>query len=141
MTAKQYLEQARWLDEKINANIAEVDRLRTSFLSTPDYSQPIAQNYAANDRVGEIVAKIIELEKDINDETDKFVDLRLEIRKRVKSIENPRYRLILQERYLNFRDWKAIAKIIKCTEAHTSRLHGFALVAFQKNFGDVIKCL
>jgi len=138
MTAKQYLEQAQWLDEKINANLAEIERLRTSFLSTTDYTKVGGRSSATGDRVADIVEKIIELEAEINSETDRFVDLKREIRERVASIENDRYRLVLQERYLNFRDLDVIKEIMKCTRKHVTRLHGYALYAFQKKYSDVL---
>ena len=53
-------------------------------------------------------------------------------------LEDERHRVILRERYINGLSFREIAKIVGYTERHLHRIHGEALVEFQKILNDVI---
>ena len=146
MTAKQYLQQSFRLNAKIDADLLEVERLRAlaTSVSSPDLSQDRVQTGTVSDRIGNTVAKIIDLEREINAEIDRFVDLKREIRERIDKVASEDFRIILQKRYLNFQKWEQIAVDLNYTYRHVTRLHGEAIQAFHSlfpdEFDDVLEC-
>ena len=136
MNAKQYLKQAYRLNEMINSNQAELDNLRSlsTSISSPDLSKDVVQTSKQTDKIGSIVAKIVDLDNEITIEIDKFVDLKAEIRGRISQIENKDERLVLQNRYLNFMTWERLAESLDFTTQWVHEIHKRALINFEKLF-------
>ena len=59
-----------------------------------------------------------------------LVDLKREITRRVKSIPNDEYQLLLEKRYLCFMPWEKIAVDMGYSIQHIYRLHDWALREF-----------
>ena len=55
------------------------------------------------------IAKMVDLESEINDDIDALVDLKTEIMRRIKRVENTEYQTILELRYLCFKRWEEIS--------------------------------
>lgn len=129
MTTKEYLSQARWLDKQINSNLELLSELKSRAESFPavNLSGDKVQSGQTIDRVADIVIKIVDLEKTIDAQIDKYVDLKKEIKEKIDAIDNIEYRIILQERYLNFKKWEQIAVDLNYAYRHVLRLHGEAL--------------
>jgi hypothetical protein len=134
MTAKRYLQQAKRLNARIDANLLEVERLRAlaTSISSVDLSREGVRTSGTPDRTGNVVAKIVDLEKEINAEIDGFVDLMREIRERIDAMDDDDLRLILKKRYLNFQKWERIAIDMDLTYQWVHRLHKRALADFEK---------
>lgn len=58
------------------------------------------------------------------------MDLKREITRRVKSIPNAEYQLLLEKRYLCFMPWEKIAVDMGYSIQHIYRLHDWALREF-----------
>ena len=75
MTAKEYLSQARFLDNRINSKIQQVSSLNelatkcTATISDMPKSQSIS-----NSRLEDTVVKIVDLQEEINRDIDRLVD-------------------------------------------------------------------
>ena len=54
-------------------------------------------------KMEDIIAKIVDLENEINDDIDKLVDLKAEITTVIKEVDDPELQSLLEQRYLNFR--------------------------------------
>ena len=83
MTAKQYLQQAYRLNELINSDLAELEQLRVlaTSVSSPNLSgMPSGGSRNTEPDFVRAIEKIYDLEKVINAEIDRFVDLKKEIR-------------------------------------------------------------
>ncbi len=52
------------------------------------------------------VAKIIDLEKEINQEIDHFIELKQEILNVICKLEDINYQLVLEQRYLDNKSWR-----------------------------------
>ena len=141
MTAKQYLQQSFKLNAKINANLLELERLRalSTCVASPDLSKDKVQTGSVTDRIGNTVAKIVDLEILIIDETDRLVDLKREIRERLEAIEDDDLRLVLQKRYVNFQKWEQIAVDMNYGYQWIHKLHKRALNLFSKKFQQAIE--
>ena len=57
----------------------------------------------------DIICKIVDLEKEINEDINRLVDLKFEIMSIIKAIGNLIYQTLLEQRYLCFRTWEQIA--------------------------------
>jgi len=127
MTPKEYLEQAIYLDQRINSKLTQVENLRSlaNKVTTVYGDAPSGQH--DNSRLEKTIAKIIDLENDIDKDIDKLVDLKKEITETINQIPDLRHRTILEMRYLSFRTWEQIAVELSLDLSWVHRLHGRAL--------------
>lgn len=130
MTVKQYLRQAYNLNSLIYSHIRELEQLQTLLTNYPinDLTKPRVQGgNINNDRINGIVARIIELEKQITDEVDGYIDIKTEIHRIIQSVSDPTERLILRCRYLEFMTWESVAECVNYSLKQVYRIHGEAL--------------
>ena len=110
MKAKEYLSQTRLLDTRINSKIQQVAALNTLATSATATLSGMPHNpNRATSKMADAVVKIVDLQREINDDIDALVDLKRDIMRRIKSIPSTEYQLILEKRYLCFMPWEQIA--------------------------------
>lgn len=136
MTAKQYLRQAYRLNELINSDIQELEQLKalSRSISSPNLSGMPSGSRKQEAPFVNAVIKIVDLEKVIDAEIDRFVDLKKEIRDKLFQIKDKNERLILQNRYLLFHTWEQIAEELNFTPQWVQEIHKRALKNFSKQF-------
>lgn len=128
MTAKEYLSQAYRLDKRIDSKIEQLKSLNllatkcTSTLSDMPKSQSIS-----NSRLEDTVVKIVDLQEEINMGIDSLVDLKRDIVRTIKSVQNPEYQIILELRYLCFKTWEEIAVQMNCSIDNVFKIRKNAL--------------
>nr|DAK01782.1 MAG TPA: Protein of unknown function (DUF1492) [Caudoviricetes sp.] len=128
MTAKEYLSQAYRLDKRIDSKIEQLKSLNllatkcTSTLSDMPKSQSIS-----NSRLEDTVVKIVDLQEEINRDIDSLVDLKRDIVRTMKSVQNPEYQIILELRYLCFKTWEEIAVQMNCSIDNVFKIRKNAL--------------
>ena len=128
MTAKQYLKQARYLDERINTKIAQVSSLHNlATKATSTLSDMPGSPTRNTHRMEDIIIKILMLENEINADIDHLVDLKDEILSVIKAVDDEECRLLLEKRYLNFEQWEDIAAEMCTGVKNIYRLHDKAL--------------
>jgi len=130
MSTKDYLSQAYRIDQRINSKLAQVMCLRdllgkaTGTLSgAPKAATPNPHS------MEDTIAKMVDLENEINEDIDALVDLKAEIMRRIKRVENTEYQTILELRYLCFRRWEEVSVELGYSMQHLFRLHDEALEA------------
>lgn len=131
MTAKQYLRQVRVLDKQIDSKLEDLQNLRSKVCQVTANYSITPGGPSAGDKMASLIARIVDLEKEIADEIDSYADMKMLIGKAIDVIEPKEYRIILRERYFNGKSWGDIAEIICYSERHTTRLHGYALQSIQ----------
>ena len=128
MNAKEYLSQAMYIDQRINSKLEQVTRLRenatncTATLS--DMPRPDTPN---QQRMADTIGKIVDLEREINEDIDRLVDLKAEARRVINAVSDPDQQLILELRYLCYKPWNEIMTELGYSEPTIYRLHGEAL--------------
>lgn len=135
MNAKEYLQQAYRLNELIDSNQRELDQLRalSTSISAVDVSKERVQGGAdSHDKIGSIIAKIVDLNDIINDEIDRFVDLKTDIHNKIMLIPDNTEKLVLKYRYIEFETWESIAVELGYTFQWVHVLHKRALKNFEK---------
>ena len=131
MTAKEYLEQAYRLDQRINSKIAQMDALR----SLAEKSTATIRKEPANGGNGrlmeETIIKIVDMEREISAEIDRLVDLKREIAEVISRVENPEAQMVLEMRYLCYKRWVEIREAMNCSERTILRRHKEGLEAVE----------
>lgn len=130
MNSKQYLKQAYRLNELIHSNKQELADLRllSDSISGMDYSKDRVQTSTSSDAgFTNIVAKIVELEKAINIDTERMLSLKLEIRESINAVQDNDEKLLLKYRYLNFMSWEDICSYMQVSMRTAHRIHAAAL--------------
>ena len=142
MTAKEYMEQARYLDMQINSKIEQVRTLNelATKVTTVYSDMPHSPNRNTG-RMEETIAKIIDLEHEIDRDIDALVDLKQEIIHIVNSIESAEYRTTLEMRYLQFKKWEQIALSMSTNLRWVYRMHGRALNEIQQIINSPLKTI
>lgn len=133
MTAKEYLSQARWLDEIINSRLRELEywkRMAGSVSGMRFDGMPHNPNRPTDAPFVRCIEKIEALERDINRKIDELVDLRKAINARLDAMENNEERLLLHYRYLDGFPWEKIESMMNISERTAFRIHGNALEHF-----------
>ena len=128
MNAKEYLSQAMHIDQRIGSKLEQVTRLReTAANCTATLSYTPRSNAPNRQRMEETICKIVDLEREINVDIDRLVDLKAEARKAINAVNDPDQQLILELRYLCYKPWLEIAEAMGYSEAGVYKLHGKAL--------------
>lgn len=129
MTAKEYLSQAYRLDQRINSDIAELGRLRlmSQNISSPGFEEHYNATRNTDAPFVKQIEKIMELEKTINEEIDRLVDLKAQIRLTIDSVQNTDERMVLRYRYVDHMTWEQIGMTLYADPRTVRRWHGNAL--------------
>ena len=77
--------------------------------------------------MADAVAKIVDLQAEINRDIDTLVDLKREIVAVIKAVENMEYQTILEKRYLCYQSWEQIAVEMSYDLRWLYRMHNRAL--------------
>ncbi|MCD8160924.1 MAG: DUF1492 domain-containing protein [Clostridiales bacterium] len=135
MTAKEYLNQLRHLDNRINQQLRELADLRTTATSigSMDYSKTRVQSGGGGHAAyTDIVHHIAALEAEINAEVDRYIDEKHTIIRQIQTLKNPAYVEILYKRYVEYKRLEEIAVEMNYSYDHVRRLHGWALQDFER---------
>ena len=128
MSPKEYLSQAYRIDQRINSKLEQIVSLRglaakaTSTLS--DMPSSGTRNIYSMEC---IIAKMVDLEIEINQDIDSLVELKCKIVSIIKQIQNTEYQTLLELRYLCFKTWEQIAVDMGYSSQHIFRLHDKAV--------------
>ena len=124
MNTKDYLSQAYRIDQRINSKLAQVMSLRDLLGKATGTLSGVPNSATPNPHsMEDTIAKMVDLENEINEDIDALVDLKAEIMRRIKRVENTEYQTILELRYLCFKRWEEIAVEMNFSLQHLYRLH------------------
>lgn len=128
MTAREYLSQAYLLDLRIRSKMRQVEELRALACSVQGFSaeEPVVHTKDVTGLQNAVV-RIMEEEQALNEEIDRFVDLKREIRSVIDRVPDLTMRLILEKRYLLFESWVKIVTDLVYSRRWVFDLHRRAL--------------
>lgn len=130
MTAKEYLSQAYWLDRRINSKLEQLSALKDMATRTTSVmSDDVVSRTRNVHSMQDVIAKIIDMQAEINGDIDRLVDLKRDIMEVVKAVDDPELQTLLELRYLCFKDWPDIACEMHCSESNVYKVHSRALQA------------
>ena len=133
MDAKEYLSQARYIDVRINSKIHQLHELND--LATKATSVITGMPYSSNGnkaRMANTVAKIVDLQTEINHDIDTLVDLKESIRARIENLPTRDLQSVIEMRYCDLMSWPQISVDLGLSLPTVYRLHDQALAAIEK---------
>lgn len=138
MTTKEYLSQVSRLNRKIQNRITELTEYKelSYGIGAISYDEKI-QTSLTQDRIGNAIAKIEKMENELNNDIDEYTSIKNTIIYQIESLDNENYFEILFSRYIEKKKWEKISDEQGYTFRHTTRLHGKALMEFEKKYGDL----
>ena len=127
MTAKEYLSQAFWLDRRIDSRLEQLASLKNIAERTTSAMSDVVVSRTRNTHgMEDVIAKIIDMQEEINRDIDRLVDLKREIMQVVHAVEDPELQMLLDLRYLSFKSWQEVAAKMGYNIRHIYRLHDLA---------------
>ena len=132
MKAKEYMQQAYFLDKRINSLVRQVNNLwdQATNISQVLSDMPHNPNRDGSKMENKIV-DICDLTDEIKKQTEKLKKLRKEMMAVVSKVPDPEYQLILQEKYFEMLTWEDIASDLNRSVRSAQLLHGKALEEVQ----------
>ena len=96
MTAKEYLGQAYWLDRRIDSKLEQLSALRETTTKATSVMNDTPVSHTRNmHSLQDVIAKIIDMENELNHDIDALVDLKRDIKQCIDAVENPEYKTLL----------------------------------------------
>lgn len=133
MNAKEYLQKIRMYDTRIESKLLEVQALRAMITKiTPTMKADVVTASSPQDKLGDAVAKIVDLETETDKEIDAYVDLKREVSALLEKLENPFHYKVLHQRYFLYHTFEQIATDMHYSFRGVCYLHGRALQAFDE---------
>lgn len=133
MTAKEYLTRLTVMDDAINRKQQRLETLRSVALNTsPNYSTEAVQRTREKNPLEKIMAKVIDLDREIDSDIDALVDLKAEVWEQLDKMEDEVQKTILWLRYAERKTWSNIAATVYFTSRYVYKLHGRALENLDK---------
>lgn len=129
----EYLQQIRTSKVRLDHLKQEEQDLRE--LATriaPIMSETGGGGGGYRDRIGDTVQKIVDVQFEIADEIRECTRLRRRIERQIGKLKKAEQQEVLHKRYVLMQDWQTIADSMNYTYAGTVKLHGRALVEFQR---------
>lgn len=128
MEAKAYLERARNINLQIDSKLEQVYALRQLATKATSALSPVPPSGTPNPhRLEETIARMMDMEHEVDEAIDGLVELKADIMKAISRVPDDRERVVLELRYLAFRDWAAIAETLGLHVRQVYRLHEDAL--------------
>mgnify|MGYP002627264827 CR=1 FL=1 len=145
MTAKQYLSQLKKIDIQIRQLMSEKDFLEaqlTKATMTPREIQ--VQSSLPADPMADKVARIVDIEKELDEKVDQLIDLRQVIVRQIQSLPNQMHIIILYKRFVEYKRCDTVFEEIRqenpqytYSDRQLFRTYKSALTSFEKH---VSKC-
>ena len=129
MTEKEYFRQAYRLDHRINSDIEEMERLRemAKSVSSPCLEERFNPNRATEAPFAKCIIRLIEMEQKINEEINRFVDLKEQMHGVIDALADTNEMLVLRYRYIHNETWDGIAAKLHADRSSVRRWHASAM--------------
>ena len=133
MTAKEYLNQLIAMDNAINRKQQRLATLRdVAMNTTPNYADEAVQRTREKNPLENIMSKIVDLDREIDEDIDALVDFKAEVWEKLDKIADERYKRILWLRYADRKTWRYIALELNFSIRYIHKMHLKALAELDK---------
>ena len=133
LKAEKYLQQIKKADARIQSKLVEVYQLRclATKVTAQMGTEPV-QTSGISDKVGNIAAKIIDLENEINRLIDKLIDDKQERIAVIEQVDDALLYTILHKHFVQYKKFTTIAEEEHYSEVHINNQYKKALEEVQK---------
>ena len=110
MNAKEYLNQAYRMEQRVQSKLEQIEALRSlaSHVTSGIGSEPVVHS-RNNTAMQDTVIRILEAEQELNAEIDELVEIKQDIKRTIDLVPDVTLRLVLEKRNLCFQKWEQIA--------------------------------
>ena len=130
MTAKEYLQQAYHLDQKIVSKQRQIEALREIATNCSPNMTGMPRNPSpSRSPMADAISKLVHIESELKTELAHLLQLKVEALTVIRRVETDEYKLLLEKRYLCYESWDDIALDLNCSVSWTLKLHRKALRA------------
>jgi len=129
MNAKEYLLQAYKLNQRISSKLEQLEVLKSlSMKVTACYSDvKVMHSPTERSQMEKTLAKMVDLSIEINEEIERFMDLKTETKATIEKVDDINCQLLLEKRYISGKSWEEIAEEFQYSISGVFRIHGEAL--------------
>lgn len=128
--AREYLEGIEKLDNIINSLIAEYETMKDMVTKITAVNEgDRVQASGSQEKMADMVVKMIDYQNTINANIDKYINMRNNILTVLQLLEKADHINVLYKRYFEFKSWEVIACEMGYTYRWVTKLHGRALNA------------
>lgn len=128
--SKKYLQQIRLYDSHISTKLEERLRLKEMLTKiTPTLKDDVVSGGGSQDKLADAMAKIIDLEAEIDRDIDRYVDAKRDVSGTLDKLTDPDQLKVLHMRYVQHKTWEQIACDMNMTYRNVCYIHGKGLQA------------
>lgn len=139
MKVKDYLREIRRLEGAIARNQQEKEILYAKLTGRAvSYEGERVQTSGAGDPMADVIAKVIELDHEISEQTVSYFVRLHEIKGQIEQVSNDIFSRLLFKRYVEGKSLEVISVEMNYTYSRVRHLHGLALQAFEEQHGEKI---
>ena len=124
---KQYLLRYRAADAEITDLLLEKERMMSLLTKATSTISDMPGGGGEGDKIGGGIARLMELDEEINKKIDALVDFRKVVESKINTVGDSTLRRILFLRYINGLTWENVAVVMNYGYRQVCRLHGKAL--------------
>lgn len=135
MTADEFLQQIEMYDSLVDAKISERDKLweLATKITVPTDKEAI-QTSGASDKVGNIAAKLADIDRELNEIIDEYIDIKVECISLIEKLaDRPIEYRVIHKHYVQYKTFVEIEQeegysyqgIMKIKERALNRIEGF----------------
>ncbi len=133
MDAKIYLQQIRLYDSRISTKLEDLHRLKEMVTKiTPTPKADVVSGGGNQDKLGDAIAKIVDLEAEIYRDIDRYVAAKLMISDTLDRLTDPDQLHVLHMRYVQYKTWEQIACDMHMTDRNVCYIHGKGLQSINR---------
>lgn len=127
--AKEFLAQVELCDIHITNKLDELQHLKDMVLKITSTWKPdvTSGGSGSQDKLGDAVSKIVDMEEEVNRAVDNYVDKKKEVNAVLDKIKDPDQVSVLYKRYFQYMTWEQIACDMHMTFRNVCYIHGKAL--------------
>ena len=136
ISAKQYLQQVRILDERIMKDIEQLEAMQSNATGQGAirYDKDRVQS-SPQDRLCSDVCDIVTFNEEINEKIDRFVDLKERVIDQIKTLDAEQIqRDVLMKTYIEYKSNRQVASEIQKSGSHTFAIKAKALKNFEAQY-------
>lgn len=137
MTATDFLKQSVKIYRRIECTLEQLQGIQDlGKRITPILNGAPTAGNRSYSRIEAAVLKMQEQSEVLSENLAEYLTMREQIAAAIKLVPNENERLILESRYLNFKSWRYIARLLNVSNRRVYQLHEQALLSFEKIFNS-----
>ena len=126
--SKKYLQQIRLYDSHIDTKLEDLHHLKEMVTKiTPTLKDDVVSGGGNQDKLGDAIAKIVDLEAEIDRDIDRYVAAKQEISATLDKLTDPDQLQVLHKRYVQYMTWEQIACEMNMSYRNVCYIHGKGL--------------